>query len=109
MSAVEVIRTDREFMRVRGQWFTTRQIADACDRKVAQWFADHPEEGPRFCTNRPPFFRSGSPYADAILALGCEPIAAPADPGCEVWTPVLPAALEHVLWRRIFLGEEVVP
>lgn len=60
--------------------------------------------------NIPPFFYSGSPYADAMLALGVDPKDEVPDNFRAEWVPqsTKPAAMsQNQIWPKIFNVEKI--
>jgi len=58
-------------IRIDGAFYLLRDLTRASDKKLEAAGVKYPG------SHRPPFFRSGSPYADALLSLGVSPITLP--------------------------------
>ncbi|MCU0909770.1 MAG: hypothetical protein MUE98_00050 [Rhodobacteraceae bacterium] len=86
----DVIRTDTEHMRVSGKWFRTADLADAAFDLVRRAGSENP------AFDMPPFFYTGSPYGEALLALG----VAPCDPPPSYRVMFTPHFGKSPWWRR---------
>jgi hypothetical protein len=101
---MKVIRTDTDHIRANGKWFRRADLVDKVFTKLKAAGSDNP------ALDAPPWFYSGSPYADAICALGCAEVEAPKKYSVEyvpalgeVWRARKPA------WPEIFGVAEVQP
>lgn len=68
---ISVIRADTGDLRIGDEWYSTRELLEVIDRRLTE--AGSTNIG----FDRPPFFRTGTPYGEALLALGCKPIKGP--------------------------------
>ena len=94
---MNVTRTNTGHIRVNGKWFNLTDVVNAAFDKVRASGSDNP------AFDMPPFFYTGAPYAEAIIALGCDEVAPPKSyraeyvpPLGEVWRSREPA------WPAIF-------
>jgi hypothetical protein len=83
-----VIRTRCGHMRVGVKWFRLRDLGDAAHARLVAGGSDNPG------FDMPPFFRSGAPYGEQLLALGCPEVSPPASYAVE-WVP----QFDHAPWR----------
>ena len=56
---------------IDGTFYLLHDLTRAADKKLEAAGIKYPG------SHRPPFFRSGSPYADALLTLGVSPVTLP--------------------------------
>jgi hypothetical protein len=92
-----VVRTNTGHIQANGKWFSLSDLKDAVFAKLKSSGSDNT------AFDAPPWFYSGSPYADAICALGCAEVEAPKEYSVEhvpplgkVWRARKPA------WPDIF-------
>lgn len=94
---MDVIRTDTGHICANGKWYNLSDLVNIAYNIVK----DSGSSNPAFDT--PPWFYTGSPYADEIVSLGCDVIDAPKTYKVEhvpelgyVWRSREPA------WPKIF-------
>ena len=99
---MNVIRTNTGHIRANGKWFLMADILESTFSTIEKAGSNNP------AFDSPPWFYSGSPYADAICALGCAETDAPEEylveyvpPLGKVWRAREPA------WPTIFGVAEV--
>lgn len=66
-----VIRTDTGHICANGKWYTLSVLVD----KVFEIVKTSGSNNPAF--DMPPWFYTGSPYADELVNLGCKEVTAP--------------------------------
>lgn len=99
MTDLEVVRFDTEHLWVKGRWFSVHDVADAALSAVVAAGSRNP------AFDMPPFCYSGCPYADAILALGCDEISPAPDTARAMLTPhdgKKPARCREPIWPEVF-------
>ena len=92
-----VTRTNTGHIRANGKWYSLHALADKAFAIVKASGSNNP------AFDAPPWFYTGSPYADAIVNLGCKEVTEPpvyqvecVPPLGKVWRSKEPA------WPEIF-------
>lgn len=97
-ATTEVIRTDTGHMRVNDVWLLTKEVSDKAFAVVKAAGSNNP------AFDAPPFCRTGCPYPDAILSLGCKEVEPPKEyrVECVFHDEKKPWRQREPIWPHIF-------